>query len=852
MPSFPPGAIWFAVAGVLAAGVPIVLHLINRRRVRVVHWAAMDFLRESVQRSRRLMKLRDLLLMLLRAAAFILLGLALAQPYFASRSGKLSGHQPLHAVLLVDNSLSMGFEQVGGTLLDEAKRRAKGYIDQLPEGSRISVVPLCGNPTGYRLEPYGSKDDAREAIDGIALVDRAATSSDVASLAQEACQSGPKEMSQRLVLFGDQQAVNWPAGAGAQWKQLPELQAVRLGPAVRENTWVAEFSPQDPVANVEAPTLFRAVVQHAGKEPRSNVEVALTVDGKQVDSRTIDLTPGQRTPIDFEHTFTQHVKSGKPLDVPVSVTLTPDHLPADDARHFVMPVVAALPVVFVDQLGPQERPREGIVGETYLLRRLLAPVTSRTQQQKQLVKVRHLALSDVTPGNLADARLVIVAGIKDPAGAVDVLRQYTDQGGQLVIAAGGRFDPAAWNKAAWRDGEGILPLPLSPAAVGETLGEAAATVNPLRLNVDHMANSFFPPQMSLDELRPIYARPMFFKVVKVVADDETRQKLVADEARRLAGKLTAAIADEKARKSSAESERKPAETKAQELEIARKAELRPTWLAWQNARRADPLAQRPGNDETVETLAARLAEDTKPELTALFDNGLPWIVQRNVGRGHITLLASGVYGDWSSGWNTMGLGADALIYDRLLRSRLESTLPERNLQARDEYNLPISSSDRRKRFTLTRPGGEKAELEPRFFDASTIGLSCGQMLTRGVYTIAVAGGDVEQKQAADPKGEPAAAATHQIPLAVNGPAAESDLQQISDAEFAERLEDSSAALLGPDQEISLQGTQVYGHWLWKVLLVAVIMVLLAERFVVARSAGRRDSAEAGLGKEAAA
>ncbi|MCE9555675.1 MAG: BatA domain-containing protein [Planctomycetes bacterium] len=846
MPSFPPGAIWFAVAGVLAASVPIILHLINRRRVKVIHWAAMDFLRESVQRSRRLMKLRDLLLMILRAAAFVLLGLALAQPYFASRSGKLAAHQPLHAVLLMDNSLSMGYEQVGGTLLDEAKRRAKGYIDQLPEGSRISIVPLCGNPTGYRLEPYASKDDAREALDAIALVDRSATSSDVASLAQEACQSGPKDMSQRLVLFGDQQAGNWPAGAGAQWKQLPELQAVRIGPAVRENAWVAEFRPQDAVANVEAPTLFRAVVQYTGQEPRRNVEVALTVDGKQVDSRTIDLTPGQRAPLDFEYTFKHQVEPGKPLDVPVSVTLTPDHLPADDARHWVMPVVAALPVVFVDQLGSQERPREGIVGETYLLRRLLAPITSRTQQQKQLIKVRHLALADVTPEKLADARMVIVAGIKDPAGAVDVLRQYVDQGGQLVLAAGGRFDPAAWNKAAWRDGEGILPLPLSPVPVGETLNEAAAMVNPLHLNVDQMANNFYPPQMSLEELRPIYAKPMFFKVVKVQADDEIRQQLVKDEAKRLTERLTAVIAEEKVKKSSAESE-KPApkdakERDARDLEAARRAELRPTWLTWQNPRQADPLAQRPGNDETVEKLAARLAENTKPETTALFDNGLPWIVERNVGRGHITMLASGVYGDWAAGWNTLGLGADALLYDRLLRGRLESTLPERNLEARDEFNLPIAASDRRKHFTLTRPGGEKVELEPRFLDASTIGLSCGEMLKRGVYTIVAS--------TTGSAANTGAVASEQIPLSINGPATESDLKQVSDGEFKERMEGSTAALLGPDQEISLQGTQVYGHWLWKVLLIGVILALLAERLVVARSASQRAAADAS-GKEAA-
>ena len=43
----------FAIAGLIAAAGPIIIHLLNRRRFRVVEWAAMDFLRQAMQRSRR-------------------------------------------------------------------------------------------------------------------------------------------------------------------------------------------------------------------------------------------------------------------------------------------------------------------------------------------------------------------------------------------------------------------------------------------------------------------------------------------------------------------------------------------------------------------------------------------------------------------------------------------------------------------------------------------------------------------------------------------------------------------------------------------------------------------------------
>ena len=115
----------------------ILIHLLNRQRYRVVEWAAMDFLREAMRRSRRILRLRDLLLMALRTLCVLLFALAMARPCFIAASADVDPDQPVHAVLVVDNSLSMGYEQLEGTVLDEAKARAKTFLDRLPPGSRI-------------------------------------------------------------------------------------------------------------------------------------------------------------------------------------------------------------------------------------------------------------------------------------------------------------------------------------------------------------------------------------------------------------------------------------------------------------------------------------------------------------------------------------------------------------------------------------------------------------------------------------------------------------------------------------------------------------------------------------------
>ena len=80
----------FAVAGLVAAAAPVLIHLLSRPRVRVVEWAASAFLRTAIRRSRRRARIRDAVLLALRVLCVLLLGVALARPYV----GRSKGSEP--------------------------------------------------------------------------------------------------------------------------------------------------------------------------------------------------------------------------------------------------------------------------------------------------------------------------------------------------------------------------------------------------------------------------------------------------------------------------------------------------------------------------------------------------------------------------------------------------------------------------------------------------------------------------------------------------------------------------------------------------------------------------------------
>lgn len=815
---------WFALAGILAAAGPILIHFLNRRRYRVVEWAAMDFLREALYRSRRILQLRDLLLLVLRTACILIFGFALARPYFSRLAAATESGQPVHAVMLIDNSLSMAYEELDGSVLALAKAKAKDLIDALPQGSRTSIIPVCGSPNSFSLQPYPNRDDALEALAAIEPVDRAATPAAAIDLALEACGHAPEMPAKRIFLVSDHQAAGRPSDALAdQLKQLPApIEVVQVAPRTVENAWVESFSLQDGLADTQTPAQFLATIRYQGDAPRSDVVVTLSVNGSPVADVHVDLVPGSAPrEIQFPpYTFDVPTQPGHPTLVPAEVAMSADRLPADDRRALVVPVVAALPVVFVDSLGPDENPRRNRYGETFHLRRLLAPRTARDPKTRQLIEIRHTTIDRLEPDTLADARLVVIAGVTQPEDAVPVLRQYVEQGGRLVLAAGAEFDPAQWQSAAWLDGLGILPAPLEPAPVG-ILPSEPGELQSFQLDPDSLVDErFLLEQTSRQELEDLYRLPYFFKAVAADMDKEAMDALVRNTRREIDGR----------RQRLAEIDRKidglgdraavPASSAALEDLQRQRAEVEPNWLVW--------AASLPRDDERL--APADLAERSRPRVLASFTNGLPFAIERRIGRGTVLMLTSGIY----PRWNTLSLTNAVVLYDRILRSQLGGPMPQRNLSTDDDFVLPVAAGERSATFQLSDPKGQQESLTPEALNGgSQYGLTIRRPSQRGIYRVTA--------RPNQDGSQPAELKLWEVPLAVNGPAAESELLPPEGK--------AGPATAGPADDLwvvegrtaGAAAVQAAGHHLWKFLLVAVLAGLLLEIGLLAytRLAGER-------------
>ena len=780
-------SIAFVVAGAIAALGPVLIHLLNHRKPRTMPWAAMEFVREALSKTRRFVRLRDLLLLVLRVAAVLTFALALSRPFLAARQVDADPNQPVHAIIFIDNSLSMSLEEATGTVLNSACLQAKDWMEGLPAGSRISIVPLCGTSEQSHPEAFRTPEDAVEAMGRIAIADRTETAARLIPLVKEALAEAPELKARRVAFFGDQQEAVWPVAAREDVaREIPDLQIVQVASPASENAWVADVRLEEEFADSQRPTEILANIRSVGTAPRKNVAVTLRVDDTTIATQYVDLTPGEPQTVHFQHEFPPNGNEGRIQPIPLTVSLANDHLPLDDSRSLVVPLVASIPIVFVDQFGSQEEdPRLNRLGETYFLRQWLAPRNGRDTVKSGPYAIKHVTIDKLTQSLLQDARVVVVAGVRSPGTASDLLRDYVRQGGQLLIAAGGEFSPDDWSRAAWDEGQGAVPVPLRRELQGRLPG-STTTPAPFFLDPATMTDDVFQISgAAREDLDELYRTPVFF-MAAVPREEDASGPQESREA-----------------KTTDRSEPRDVETR---------------WLQWRPER---ALHRRP-------TESGERDDDTPARVLARFSNGNSFLIERQLGEGTVLLVLSGI----GSNWNTLPRTNAVLLLDRLFRQMIGRSLPRSAAETWSSFEIPLTPADRRTQFECLRPDGTRDAVSVEALGPEESGIVLRNLTERGIYRVVrVPDGSTGSKSIAPD------ASRSDLLFAVNGPAAESDLRSVDIEDLARRFSQGNVLPAGSEGFSHARGDMAQRE-LWTVFLWCSLGCLLLEMLWLALTSSK--------------
>jgi len=409
---------WF-LAGALAVGIPIWVHLIRREQALRIPFSSLMFLRRVPIKSAYQRYLKHLLLLAMRLLVILLIALAFARPYIpGSILPAMNPGRQKRLAIVIDNSMSM---QVGDRW-ERALSAAREAVHGLGEADQGQIVSFSADFEVQNL-PTPDKAALLATLDGLSPT-ASTTSYEHAFRAIERI-SEDSDRPVSVVLISDMQKAG--LGSAAQSLALPpvaEFKAVDVAGEQTPNWAVQNVRVLPRIYQGRYPERLLVQLRGFGGEAASR-EVVLSLTGKIIQRQTVTIPASDSgsgiATVEFNS-----------FDVPQGsnrgeVRISPaDALPADDAYQFTLERRDPYRLLFLRESGEE--------GELYYLRNALGAESDSPWVLEARTPTEALSLP------LSRYAAVILSNVdRLPGALVGELHKLLERGGGMVITMGNRF-----------------------------------------------------------------------------------------------------------------------------------------------------------------------------------------------------------------------------------------------------------------------------------------------------------------------------------------------------------------------------------------------------------------------------
>jgi uncharacterized membrane protein YobD (UPF0266 family) len=461
------------LVGLVAASLPILIHLLNRRRLQRIQFPAVRFILLSQKRISRSYRLRHWLLLALRTLAVVFLVLLLANPIFQTGAGLFAGGGPVNLVVLLDNSLSMTWSGDGNGF-KQAKEAARLLIAALNDGDRAALLPT--NITGKEvIRLKGQKDVLAREIDAVEIADGTANLTATLEKAYELLNepAGQKE----IRLITDMGLTGWDQFSIAALKRVDPSIPVKLIRVGRKeqplNASIKEIRLGSQGVGVNVPLQIEATLGNFGPQEIKDVLVQLSIDGQNKEQKLATVPPKGEVTVSFQTRVSQAgAHTGQ-------VSLKKDGLAGNAVADFTLHAQDKLRVLVVDG-----DPQTSLVqSESFFLSRALNP----SGEGDSSIFLPTVIVPDALNAAALDTyQVVILCNVAAlPEGFVANLQNFVRQGGGLLIFGGDKVQPDSYNqKLAQLAPADLREKKTGPEAGGEKIAKLDATHPALQIFTD--------------------------------------------------------------------------------------------------------------------------------------------------------------------------------------------------------------------------------------------------------------------------------------------------------------------------------------------------------------------------------
>lgn len=402
--------------GLVAAAIPLIIHLFNFRRPRRVDFSTLVFLKELQKSSMQRVRVKQWLLLALRTLAILCLILTFARPVLrGALSGFVGTRGATSMAIVVDNSPSMSVRDAQGEYLAQAREMAAGILAQMEPGDEVFL--LTTGEAGGEPAAYGSQEAVLEALDAIETQPMAGTAAQALRRAAQALETAAHP-NRELYLLTDAQRTTLADSLDAALEVPFRTVLLTIGQQAQTNVAVTDVQVQSRIIEEGQPVQLEATLVNYGATRLDDYVASVFLEGERVAQASAKLDPGVPTTVAFTATPSRRGWLGG------VVQIEGDAFEADNQRFFTLHV-------------PEQRRLLVVRGDGQRADYVQLAFSPELTQGRAVFDVRTIAETALPATALGAYDAVVLVGPRTLAsGEVGALARYVAEGGGLLIFPG--------------------------------------------------------------------------------------------------------------------------------------------------------------------------------------------------------------------------------------------------------------------------------------------------------------------------------------------------------------------------------------------------------------------------------
>ena len=450
----------------VSLAIPVLVHLFNFRKYQKVYFSNVQFLKEINEQQSSRRNLKERLILATRLLTLFFLVLAFTRPYISNQHTENVGSQQVVSIF-VDNSYSMQTLNSEGTLLDEAKRRAKEIASAYGINDKFQLLTQDFEGKHQRLLNRGEFNDA---VDAVKISPQSRSLQQIINRQQSLLGMQPNALRSIYIISDFQKNIS-----GAQALKVDtgtHISLVQLKASSLPNVAVDSVALLSAVHRPGESEKLVVRLHNYADEKAEKIPLKVLINGEQkaLGSYTIAPRSAQNDTLSFSG-----LQAGWQRG---EITLQDNPVTFDNQFYFSFNVKQQMPVLLIDN-G---------TANAYL---------KAVFASDQFFNAQRVPAGNVDYAGLSAYSLIVLSDIKSiSTGLAQQLKAYVNKGGTLVVFPAVDADLASYHS---------LLQPVN-AAYPEKLITEAAKVTAINLQNPVFKNIFdsFPQNPDLPVLKKYY------------------------------------------------------------------------------------------------------------------------------------------------------------------------------------------------------------------------------------------------------------------------------------------------------------------------------------------------------------